>query len=111
MRFNDEHLVDRSTLSKDEARAFVTFLKAEYERHLDEEQRASREALSQDLLGQPVLALFWDSAAWRHQDDLTWCRYIIAEVITASALARKNGRANGVVSGRHLKATMLAWDT
>ncbi len=86
MRFNDEHLVDRSTLTKEEAQAFLTFIVEEHDRHCREHAAAQKASLGYDLLRQPALALFWDSAAWRHQGDLTACRDIIAEVTAAYGL-------------------------
>ncbi len=86
MRFNDQHLVDLSTLSKEEAQAFVTFLKAELLRHDDEHRIADREALSQDLLGDSALAQFWHSAMMRHKEDAEGCVKSITEVTEAHGL-------------------------
>ena len=86
MRFNDEHLVDRSTLSKDEAQAFVTFLMCECGRHPEEQHKANNEALGQDLLGNSALALFWHSAMVRHREDAEGCTKVIAEVTEAYGL-------------------------
>ena len=86
MKFNDDHLVDRSTLNKDEARAFVTFLDAELFRHEKEQVLANNLALGHDLLADPTSALFWHSAMMRHKEDAEMCKKIIAETKEAHRL-------------------------
>ena len=86
MKFNDDHLVDRSTLTKDEARAFVTFLEAELFRHDKEKVLANNLALGHDLLADSTSALFWHSAMMRHKEDAEACVRIITEVKEAHRL-------------------------
>ncbi len=86
MRFNDEHLVDRTTLSKEEAQAFIAFLEEEHDRHCREQAAAQKASLGYDLLAQSALAQFWHSAMVRHREDAEGCVGIIAEVTRAHGL-------------------------